>query len=259
MAQFLLAVFSTRRVNLITQIFCQVAKILDSVALEGGTKNPMDITETLPTVGSKSPQDKQLMNKLTLGEGMGSGGDRVCHPGQHIKSWQMVTEEGQQMRTLHHPTLNESLLVRLEQVVESIFKRVRHVNIAMDGSRHGCKDASYMILGGFHQEKYRVHCGVMASRGSLGIVCGRGPGAMRGRFGGLLAAPRGSFQGGPAFPARARRGGCRGRGGNFWKKGGPLIFKSRPPQVSFKTQNDDFQDGGRVCRFLVRVYSFASE
>ena len=125
----------------------------------------MDIIEDLPSVGARNRQDVNLMDKLTMGEGMGSDGKRVHLPSQHIKSWQMLTCEGKKMRTLDPATMNDNLLLRLETVVESVFSRVRHVNISSDGSRHGCKDANYLILGGFqeHSERYRAHCGVMAS------------------------------------------------------------------------------------------------
>ena len=79
----------------------------------------------------------------------------------HACSWQMLAEEGNHLKKLCPANLNENLLIRLETVVEGIYKTIRHISIASDGSRHGCKDANYMILGGYDKDRYRVHCGVM--------------------------------------------------------------------------------------------------
>lgn len=48
------------------------------------------------------------------------------------------------------------------------FKRIRHINLMSDGSRHGCRDHVYLVLGGFNfevEKKYRTHLGTMVTLG----------------------------------------------------------------------------------------------
>ena len=40
-------------------------------------------------------------------------------------------------------------------------QQCQHMNLASAGSRHGAKDAVYLIPGGELGERYRAHCGVM--------------------------------------------------------------------------------------------------
>jgi hypothetical protein len=161
LSQFLLAVFATQSRPLILQVFTQVAAIIDSRIDAIATANPIDIAETVQSVAARSRQDRVLLDKLAMGEGMGSSETRVHHPAQHTRSFQMFTQEGKKMRVLDPSSMNENLLTRLEVCVEATFKLIRHINLASDGSRHGCKDANYVIMGGFNGPRYRTHCGVM--------------------------------------------------------------------------------------------------
>ena len=62
-----------------------------------------------------------VTDKLILGLGGGSDQKPVEFSGQHVRSWQMLTEEGKRMRVLDPGTMNLDIMRRVHQVTEVTF------------------------------------------------------------------------------------------------------------------------------------------
>ena len=120
---FLVAVIGAGVPEVVSQVVTQVAAIIDSVVAEKRVANPLDIEETVPSIGGRCRPDRVVMDHLLLGGGK-SGTKPAEMSSAHIKSWQTLTEEGKRCKTLDPPTMNSNLLLRLHHTVEvSLSKR----------------------------------------------------------------------------------------------------------------------------------------
>jgi hypothetical protein len=71
------------------QVCSQLANIYDPYVRKFGHKNPLDVPEDVASFRSKGRGDRALLDKLALGEGVGSSKQRATFTGQHIRSYQM--------------------------------------------------------------------------------------------------------------------------------------------------------------------------
>ena len=115
-ASFLIVVMATGNDVLISEIIAQYGLIIEHVLPPMLKTNPLDIVEEVQSVGKKSRADKMVTDKLILGLGCGDGQKPVEFSGQHIRSWQMLTEEGKRMRVLVPGTMNLDIMRRVHQV-----------------------------------------------------------------------------------------------------------------------------------------------
>ena len=126
-------------------------------------QNPLDVPEDKPAVPPRCRLDRTLVDKLAMGEGCGGpGGPRVHHPSQHIKSWEMLQPLSKRPKHLDPQDLMESILLRLWQLQQVYFAKVRHPSLSSDGVRITTKDVNYLCLAGDDgQDKPRAGWGVM--------------------------------------------------------------------------------------------------
>ena len=75
------------------QVCSQLANIYDSHVRKFGNRNPLDGPEDIASFRSKGRGDRALLDKLALGEGVGSSNQRAIFTGQHIRSYQMNPDQ----------------------------------------------------------------------------------------------------------------------------------------------------------------------
>jgi hypothetical protein len=162
----LLSVFSLGNTELIIQFFGLAAKTVDSVVLEkGASQNPLCIPEEFAVLDRGMRHDRKLVDTLALGEGADDSGKRVVNPTHHIQSFHMLTAEGKRMRTLDPKRLNEHLMLRVQQVCETVFPSFRHISLGVDGTRLGCKDTNFCnIVAADPIRGDKAHMGVMVGK-----------------------------------------------------------------------------------------------
>ena len=100
-------------------MLAQLAKILEKEMRKHFFTNPLDIPDEEQSVGARAKQDRTVLDKLILGQGI-SKTKPVEFPAQHIRSWHSITQEGKRMRTLDPTTLNVHMMTRVHQVAEVI-------------------------------------------------------------------------------------------------------------------------------------------
>ena len=120
-ASFLIVIMATGNDVLISEIIAQYGLIIEHVLPSLLKSNPLDIVEEVQCVGTKARADKMVTDKLILGLGGGSDQKPVEFSGQHVRSWQMLTEEGKRMRVLDPGTMNLDIMRRVHQVTEVTF------------------------------------------------------------------------------------------------------------------------------------------
>jgi hypothetical protein len=149
LCSFLLALYQVDLGSIFPQVVGQLAALMDVILSDLPTsKNPLDIAEDLLSIPHGSRHDKQLDDKLCMGEGTGESDHRVKHPTQHMRSYQMFLPEAKRPKRLDVTDLNESVVLRYIQVQESVYPRVRHISVGTDGVRVDGKDVYYSCLAG---------------------------------------------------------------------------------------------------------------
>ena len=69
---FALVVFACGSVPLTVEVCSQLAAIVDLMVLKSGEKNPMAIVEDIPSCGVRSRHDRNLLDHLNMGGGLGA-------------------------------------------------------------------------------------------------------------------------------------------------------------------------------------------
>lgn len=115
---------------------------------------PHMVAEDSPSLPKHARRDRDLMDKLALGEGL--DGERAWQQGAFVRAWSMLVPGAKRQRAMTPKELNEDLMLRVLQAGQACFSQARHVSVALDGTRLGNKDVNLLAVGAFCGGSFRA-------------------------------------------------------------------------------------------------------
>ena len=111
---------------------------------------------------------RQLTPHLALWGGTGDDdGKAAVFTSCHIRSWQSITPEGKRIRTLDPSTLNESMILRLQQLAEAIYS----ISMRQPFVNFSCRNTIQAPRGAFHRRPTSLQAHTVCSIPPNKLAC----------------------------------------------------------------------------------------